>query len=206
MGTRWSRADIVGELFCSRTPEFATTLTSSADHRARNRRATSTLPSKAAASAAEHSNSRENDAPCPSRRRPFFSKARYARQVEQSRLHRGSQWPLRLPNKATTARRRPVFVIKSSEWSAARPAFEGGSRRQRWAAPSCMLALLAWHSCIVAAAKRMSAALGRARSAPSHRAWHACMMDLFHTTGTYFLSHLVVVYGCQCHRELCSCW
>ena len=80
------------------------------------------------------------------------------------------------------------------------------SRRQRWAAPSCMLALLAWHSCIVAAAKRMSAALGRARSAPSHRAWHACMMDLFHTTGTYFLSHLVVVYGCQCHRELCSCW
>ena len=86
---------------------------------------------------------------------------------------------MRLPNKATTARRRPVFVIKSSEWSAARPAFKGGSRRQRWAAPSCMLALLAWHSCIVAAAKRMSAALGRARSAPSHRAWHACMMDLY---------------------------
>ena len=30
------------------------------------------------------------------------------------------------------------------------------------------------------------------------------MLDLSHTTGTYFPSHLVVLYGCQCHRALCS--
>ena len=79
---------------------------------------------------------------------------------------------------------------------------DGSIGRRRAACSRC----IAWHSCIVAAAKRMSAALGRARSAPLHCAWHACMLDLSHTTGTYFPSHLVVLYGCQCHRGLCSCW
>ena len=33
------------------------------------------------------------------------------------------------------------LLTESSGWPAARPAFKGGSRRQHWAAPSCMLAL-----------------------------------------------------------------
>ena len=47
----------------------------------------------------------------------------------------------------------------------------------------------------------MTAALGRARSALSHIARQACLVDLSLTTGMFFPSHLVVLYGSQCHAR-----
>ena len=142
MGARGASADIVGRLFRSRTHKFGRHDCSDASPRATNRSGAVRLPIKAGASGAEKANSRRNDHPAHHGADHFFLKARYARQVEQSRQHRRAQWPLRLPNKATTARRRAVIVIKSSEWSAARLALKSGSRRQCWAALSFMLALL----------------------------------------------------------------
>ena len=91
MGTWRFRADIVGDLFrLVRTGKFDALLSSDADLHVLNRRATIGLPSKAAASGAQLASSRENDAPCPSRRRPFFPKPRCARQVDQQWRCRGA--------------------------------------------------------------------------------------------------------------------
>ena len=64
-----------------------------------------------------------------------------------------------------------------------------------------MLALLAWHSCIVAAAK---ANVGR--SWPRFQRSFAQRMACMHAgsishEGAYFPSHLVVLYGSQCHAR-----
>ena len=89
MGRCTFRDDGAGELFCSRTTHFAITHGSDGGVHPLNRRATITLPSKAAASGALLASSREDDTPCPSRRPSIFLK-RAARGRDQGFLDRSS--------------------------------------------------------------------------------------------------------------------
>ena len=80
-----------------------------------------------------------------------------------------------------------LFVTDRSRLSAARLSFKLASRKQPWAAPDCMLALLrACMACrgLIAAAKRMSAAFGDARSALLDSANRAMCIALFSTDET----------------------
>ena len=90
-------------------------------------------------------------------------------------------------NKVAMQRFYTLFVTERSRLSAARFSFKLASRKQPWAAPDCMLALLrACMACrgLIAAAKRMSAAFGDARSALLDSAHRAMCIALFSTDET----------------------
>ena len=94
---------------------------------------------------------------------------------------------MRLVNKVAMQRFYTLFVTERSRLSAARFSFKLASRKQPWAAPDCMLALLrACMACrgLIAAAKRMSAAFGDARSALLDSAHRAMCIALFSTDET----------------------
>ena len=75
--------EVVGELFRHPDRKFWDSPCSDAVGTCLDRSGATRLPIKAAASGAQRASSRRNDAPCPSQRRPIFSKTRCARQVEQ---------------------------------------------------------------------------------------------------------------------------
>ena len=83
MATERRSPEVVGELFRHPERKFWDSSCSDAVRSVLDRSGAIRLPIKAAASGAQRASSCRNDAPCPPQRRPIFSKARCARQVEQ---------------------------------------------------------------------------------------------------------------------------
>ena len=83
MDTERRSPEVVGELFRHPDRKFWVSPCSDAVRSGLDRSGAIRLPIKAAASGAQRASSCRNDAPCPPQRRPIFSKARCARQVEQ---------------------------------------------------------------------------------------------------------------------------
>jgi hypothetical protein len=76
-----------------------------------------------------------------------------------------------------------LFVTERSRLSVARLSFKLASRKQPWAAPDCMLALMACRG-LIAAAKRMSAAFGDAPCALLDSPHRVMCIALFSTDET----------------------
>ena len=70
------------------------------------------------------------------------------------------------------------------------------SRRQQSTATSSMLQSPVAHGSIVAAAKRMSSAPCRARSAAAYSMHHTHTMAIFRVADMCILSHVMVLCGC----------